>query len=126
MLAGCATAKPRACAQARVAIRAPQASTALKTLDAGISDTDAAIGLRTLDGRPANFVDYMAPVTVLAFWATWCHPCLEELPYVEMLHQLYENDRDVSIVAVSIDSPSARELIRTTVAELRLAFPVLH
>ena|GEM_PF-5756365 len=126
ILAGCATVKPRGCAETKVSVPAPEGTTAPKTLGVASPVPDEALALTTLDGRPAKFSDYTAPVTVLAFWATWCHPCLDELPYLEKLHQLYKNDREVSIVAVSIDSPSALERVETQVAELGLTFPVLH
>ncbi len=126
IFAGCANAIPRGCAQPKATVPAPEASTTQKTLDVGIPTTEGEFGLETLEGRHATLWDYRARVTLLAFWATWCHPCLDELPYVEMLHQLYKDDRDVSIVAVSIDTPSALELVKAQVAELKLTFPVVR
>jgi thiol-disulfide isomerase/thioredoxin len=41
-------------------------------------------------------------VYVVNFWATWCAPCLEELPYFEQLHQEYR-DRKVKVLLVSMD-----------------------
>ncbi len=43
-----------------------------------------------------------------------------------MLHQFYKDDHDVSIVAVSVDSPGVLELVKTQVAELKLTFPVVR
>ncbi|MCB0599947.1 MAG: redoxin domain-containing protein [Saprospiraceae bacterium] len=41
---------------------------------------------------------------ILNFWATWCHPCIEEMPYFEALYpQLL--DKPVKIVLVSLDFP---------------------
>jgi thiol-disulfide isomerase/thioredoxin len=39
---------------------------------------------------------------VINFWATWCGPCVEELPYFERLNQKF-NDRPVSVLLVSLD-----------------------
>ena len=125
LLAGCTTGKPGACIQVKAASPAPEASTSPTPKKAGSLILDGELGLQTLDGRPANLKDYKAPVTVFAFWATWCHPCLEELPYVEKLHQLYKDDREVSIVGVSVDRPGALELAKTQIADLKLTFPVL-
>lgn len=125
ILAGCATAKPRGCAQIEVRTAAPEGTTERQALRAPRL-ADESIALTTLDGQPAKFSDFIAPVTVIAFWATWCHPCLEELPYVELLQQLYKSDPEISIVGVSIDQLSALGRVETLVAELGLTFPVLH
>ena len=39
---------------------------------------------------------------VINFWATWCKPCVEELPYFEDLHQKYASDK-VKVILVSLD-----------------------
>ena len=39
---------------------------------------------------------------VINFWATWCKPCIEELPYFESLHKKYQ-DKKVRVVLVSLD-----------------------
>ncbi len=39
---------------------------------------------------------------VVNFWATWCGPCVKELPYFEALHKSYKN-QPVKVVLVSLD-----------------------
>jgi thiol-disulfide isomerase/thioredoxin len=51
-------------------------------------------------------------VYVINFWATWCKPCIEELPYFEEAHTFYATS-NVRILLVSLDMPS--ELERTLV-----------
>ncbi|OEJ99048.1 thioredoxin [Flavivirga aquatica] len=43
-------------------------------------------------------------VYVINFWATWCAPCVKELPYFEKLNELY-NDKNVEVILVSLDFP---------------------
>ena len=43
-------------------------------------------------------------IHVINFWATWCRPCVKELPYFEALYEKYKNN-DVEVVLVSLDFP---------------------
>ena len=45
---------------------------------------------------------------VINFWATWCKPCLEELPYFEAFHEKYTQDK-VKVLLVSVDFKSQIE-----------------
>lgn len=42
-------------------------------------------------------------VYVINFWATWCGPCVKELPYFESLHDVYKDDERVKVILVSLD-----------------------
>ena len=63
---------------------------------------------RSLDGR---MIDTAAmregKVTVLDFWATWCKPCLEELPTLRKIQAKYGND--VALIGVNMDSADTLE-----------------
>lgn len=43
-------------------------------------------------------------IYVVNFWATWCAPCVKELPYFEKINQEYK-DKDVEVLLVSLDFP---------------------
>ncbi len=45
---------------------------------------------------------------VINFWATWCKPCVKELPYFEKLTETYRNDK-VRVILVSLDFPKDLE-----------------
>ncbi|HMO41220.1 MAG TPA: TlpA disulfide reductase family protein [Saprospiraceae bacterium] len=45
---------------------------------------------------------------VINFWATWCKPCVEELPYFEQLHKNLEGEK-VKVVLISLDFPRQLE-----------------
>lgn len=49
-----------------------------------------------------NFKD--DKIYVINFWATWCKPCVEELPHFEELYQNYK-DKNVEVILVSLDFP---------------------
>ncbi len=62
--------------------------------------------LESTDGQKVNFQEQIAqgPV-VVSFWATWCKPCLKELPHLNRLAGQYKDQ--VSILAVSVDAPKS-------------------
>ncbi|WP_203257831.1 TlpA family protein disulfide reductase [Hyunsoonleella ulvae] len=45
---------------------------------------------------------------VINFWATWCGPCVKELPYFEKLNETYK-DKGVEVILVSLDFPHVYE-----------------
>jgi thiol-disulfide isomerase/thioredoxin len=45
---------------------------------------------------------------VVNFWATWCKPCIEELPYFENVNKKYKS-RNVEVILVSLDFPKKKE-----------------
>lgn len=58
-----------------------------------------------LDGKPAKLADFKGKLLVLNLWATWCNPCLEEMPSLEQL-QVNLPDQLV-VLAVSEDRGGA-------------------
>ncbi len=66
-------------------------------------DPHAAIDFTLTDqfGRPHRLSDYRGRVVFLNFWATWCPPCREEMPYIQNLYEKYGDDGDVVILAVA-------------------------
>lgn len=57
-------------------------------------------------GKTVKIADFKGKVVVLNVWATWCPPCVAEMPTLAKLQAAYAN-KGVEVVAVSIDSPSA-------------------
>lgn len=58
------------------------------------------------DGQIVNLVEFEGRVVLLNFWATWCAPCVEELPALDRL-QARLGGRDLSVIALSVDRQGA-------------------
>ena len=59
-----------------------------------------------LNGRTWTSADFVGKVVVLNFWATWCPPCKEEMPSLQMLHDI--SDSKTLVLAVDVNEPVAR------------------
>lgn len=59
-----------------------------------------------LDGKAMQLSDLRGKVVVLNFWATWCPPCVEEMPSLIALHQRIA-DRGGMVLGVSLDDDEA-------------------
>jgi peroxiredoxin len=80
--------------------------------------------LPDLNDKEIRLSDYRGKVVFLNFWATWCKPCREEMPSMEVLYKNFEKDGLV-ILAVSIDRVTTKKEIPPFVKGLNLTFPVL-
>ena len=81
-----------------------------------------ALSLPQLDGAPFDLARYTGRTVVVNFWATWCLPCIKELPALEEAWQKLQK-RDVVLVAVNMgDTP---ERIRRFLARRPVSFPIL-
>ena len=101
---------------------APDRSSRFAPIQAGEAAPDyMAVGL---DGDTVRLTDLRGEVLVLNVWATWCHPCREEMPALQALHETYR-DRGLRVVGVSIDGRSSSGLIPGFLEEVGVTFPIL-
>ena len=63
-----------------------------------------------LDGARVRLADFKGRVVVLNFWATWCAPCIREMPSLDRL-QAALGDRGLAVLAVSIDRGGAKVIV---------------
>lgn len=54
-------------------------------------------------GKKYSNDDLLGKVIYIDIWATWCGPCLAELPFLESLQEKFKNDKNIVFVSISID-----------------------
>jgi thiol-disulfide isomerase/thioredoxin len=69
---------------------------------------------QSADGKPVDTQKWQGKVLVVNFWASWCPPCIEEMPTLDLLSQEFLQ-QNVLFVGIGIDSPSnIREFLKST------------
>lgn len=68
--------------------------------------------LLSLDGEDLDWTNYEGKVLLIDFWATWCVPCLEEIPNLRKVSEQYPAD-ELAVIAINIDEneEAARQFI---------------
>lgn len=83
-------------------------------------DSFWSLSFDTPDGKTLAMSSFRGQMLLVNFWATWCPPCLEELPLLDYFYQ--ENkDKNWQVVGLAVDQPSA---VRTWLQTNLLNFPV--
>lgn len=78
--------------------------------------------LQDLSGKVVRLQDFRGKVVLLNVWATWCPPCVEEMPTLELLWQRLSH-RDFVLLAVSQDE--ATKKVKPWIEQRKFTFPVL-
>ena len=76
-----------------------------------------------LDEKMVSLSDYRGKVVLVNIWATWCPPCVEEMPSMEKLYRKFKG-QNFEILAVSIDEPGL-EAVAPFMKKSNLTFPAL-
>jgi peroxiredoxin len=79
--------------------------------------------LRDLAGKNVRLSDYHGKVVLLNFWATWCPPCKEEMPWFVDLQQRY-GAQGLQVIGVAMDD-SDQKTIESFAKRLGVNYPVL-
>jgi thiol-disulfide isomerase/thioredoxin len=79
--------------------------------------------LASLDGKRVKLSDFRGKAVLLNFWATWCAPCKEEMPWFVDLQKKYAGDGLV-VVGVAMDDSDASKIAEFT-GEMGVNYPVL-
>lgn len=84
------------------------------------------VTLPTIDGQSVTLSSFRGRIVLLAFWASWCPRCVEELTF---LQGVYKMSPDITVLAINQESQNISrahiDRIRKTLKESKIDFPVL-
>src|ERR1017187_1340339 len=66
--------------------------------------------LKDIQGHVHHLTDYRGKWVLVNFWATWCAPCLEELPDLIALHNAHKNT-DLIVIGIAMEYPSTKVVL---------------
>jgi thiol-disulfide isomerase/thioredoxin len=75
-----------------------------------------------LQGKTQRLQDYKGKWVLVNFWATWCPPCLEEIPDLVDLHETHKNS-DLVVIGVALDS--TEKSVREFVVKKKISYPIV-
>lgn len=79
------------------------------------------VSMATLDGGTASLSALRGKLVLVNFWATWCAPCLKEIPLLVQMQERYAA-RGLQILGPAMDDP---EQVRAMLSRLKIQYPIL-
>ena len=86
-----------------------------------VGDRAPRFDVKTLDGKLLSLDGFKGKFVLLDFWATWCTPCVAELPNLKAVHEAYRNDHQFAIVSLSLDETA--DVLARFVKDHKLPWP---
>ncbi len=77
-----------------------------------------------LDGNPVSLSQFRGKTVVVDFWATWCPPCIYQVPELNAFWEAHKDRGDVAVLGVAVDVEGA-EVVAPWVAEQSVRYTVL-
>lgn len=85
--------------------------------------TEAELALKDLFGAEQKLSSLRGRVVVLNFWATWCGPCVKEMPDLAAIQNQYAA-LGVQVIGASADTLAEQKTVREFIAKVKINFPV--
>ena len=89
-------------------------------LDSDIEQAFWQLSLPLTDGQTLNLADWRGQPLVVNFWATWCPPCVEEMPLLDGFYR-QNSSKGWKMVGIAIDQPSQ---VRRFLEQRPVAYPI--
>lgn len=82
--------------------------------------------LTTLDGVKIKTTDLKGKTFLIDFWASWCGPCVVELPELVKVHEAFGSRDDFVMINVSLDDDGSLKSVRRLIAKHKMKWPQIH
>jgi peroxiredoxin len=116
-------ATPLGCKQKQKPAETDPDTAAETAVEAATAQKAPAFSLPDLNGTPVSLSSLRGKGVIVDFWATWCPPCVKEIPHFVELYDAYK-DKGLAIVGVSLDD--TKEDIEKYLQEQKVTYPILH
>ena len=77
----------------------------------------------SLEGDSVSLAGLRGKVVLFNVWATWCHPCRDEIPELRELHARYQS-RGLELIGVSVDADGSDDVIRSFMRDFQMHYPI--
>jgi len=86
-----------------------------------LGQTRPEFAMKDLDGELRNIKEWDGKVVLINFWATWCPPCLREMPYFIELQEKF-GEQGFQIIGIAIDDEDA---VRAFADDMDINYPIM-
>jgi thiol-disulfide isomerase/thioredoxin len=94
--------------------------------DHSVGKVITAFTATTMDGKAINFPsDYKGKVVMLDFWATWCGPCMLEVPNLVKTYNDFHG-KGIEILGISLDQPNSADKVTKVTGEKGMTWPQVY
>ena len=126
IVAGCKKKEPEPPQQEQTKVKAEEKATeplADKAPPAPDSKAAPSFTLQDLNSKQVSLSDFKGKVVILDFWATWCPPCVKEIPHFVELYEQYKGEK-FTIVGISLDRQGV-SVVKPFVQKYQVNYPIL-